>query len=87
MGVHGVIGFVGAGQMRHDHAQGAGHGCFAQAGPVGGFHPEAVHAAIELNAIGVGAQAGLMALHLFHRIQHGHQLCLADHLGIAGHMA
>ncbi|MEY4872795.1 MAG: hypothetical protein RLZZ563_2125 [Pseudomonadota bacterium] len=54
--------------------------------PFGRFQAEAVHACVQLDAKAVPGKGFHVPGHLRHRIQHGRQIQIVDHLGVARHM-
>ena len=81
-----MIGFIGAGQMRHQQfgacLQHEGGDCL----PFGFFHAKPVHAGIKLHAKGMAGQRFQMPGDLLDRVQHRRQVKIVDHVGITRHM-
>jgi hypothetical protein len=77
-GIGGVVRLIGAGEVAHDERERPGLGPGARSGPVGGLHPQPVHAAVELDAIGRLGQGRAVAGELLGAVEHGRQARVAD---------
>jgi hypothetical protein len=75
----GWSGLIGAGEVAHDERERPGLGPGARSGgPVGGLHPQPVHAAVELDAIGRLGQGAAVAGELLGAVEHGREARVAD---------
>ena len=85
-GIHRMVRFIRAGQMRHDQGRVLRQGDVAQRGPFRGVHAKAVHAAVQLHPETMAGQGFDMGDHLIDRIDHRRQGRAPDHIGVPGHM-